>query len=283
MRLFVDNLTNIDFSYLCPERGLVGETWLANIELSGEPDQQGMICDFGIVKKQLRQWLDNQLDHCLLVPATSPHVSIAQSDQQMSICLICRDSSRIDVEAPETSVSVIDTPRITPLSVAQWCEEKLDRMFPNSKLAVSFSCEDIKSPYYHYSHGLKKHGGDCQRIAHGHRSKLLIWRNGILAQDLVSEWANRWSDIYIATQEDCVANTGDAMTFSYTASQGHFRLSIPSSRCYLIDTDTTVEYIAQHLANKISAAYPTDHIVVKAFEGIGKGAIAEVKAQNLEQ
>lgn len=279
MRLFVDNLTNIDFSYLCPERGLVGETWLANVELMGEPDQQGMICDFGIVKKQLRQWLDSRLDHCLLVPGKASSVSVRELDQQIAICLACQDGSHINVEAPKTAVSVIDAPQITPSTVAQWCEKELEHMFSNSELAISFTCEEINSPYYHYSHGLKKHGGDCQRIAHGHRSKLLIWRNGILSQDLMKDWAQRWSDIYIATQEDCVADAGDTLTFGYEASQGNFSLTISRSRCYIIDTDTTVEYIAQHLANEIAAAYPADHIVVKAFEGIGKGAIAEVKAK----
>jgi 6-pyruvoyl-tetrahydropterin synthase len=87
MRLFVDNLTNIDFSYLCPKRGLVGETWLANVELAGELDEQGMICDFGIVKKILRNWLEHRIDHCLLVPANSPEVKTdTQGFQHRSLC-----------------------------------------------------------------------------------------------------------------------------------------------------------------------------------------------------
>lgn len=280
MRLFVENLTNIDFSYLCPDRGLVGETWLASVELAGEPDQQGMICDFGTVKKQLKQWLDCYLDHCLLVPSQSPSVSIKQSGQQMSISLACHDNSCIRIDSPKVAICVIETAEITPQAAAQWCEKQLKCMFPNAQLAVSFKAEEITSPYYHYSHGLKKHEGDCQRIAHGHRSKLMIWLNGVLAKELISEWANKWSDIYIATREDCVNEKDGVMTFSYTAKQGHFHLSIPSSRCYVIETDTTVEYIAQHLANEISAAYPTDHLLVKAFEGVGKGAIVEVKPEN---
>lgn len=280
MRLFVDNLTNIDFSYLCPKRGLVGETWLANIELVGEPDQQGMICDFGIVKKQLRQWLDCHLDHCLLVPGDASAISLRRHDKQLSISLTCQDESRIDIESPEQAVSVINAPEITPLSVARWCEESVGQLFSNSKLAISFTSEEIRSPYYHYSHGLKKHSGDCQRIAHGHRSKLFIWRNDVLSHELMEDWATRWSDIYIATQEDCVADDNETMTFRYEASQGHFRLRIPRSRCYVIDTDTTVEHIAQHLADKISALHTSDYIVVKAFEGIGKGAIAEGKGKS---
>jgi len=49
--LFVKKLTNIDFSYLDVERGMVGESWLIDIELTGELDDQGMVVDFGIVKK----------------------------------------------------------------------------------------------------------------------------------------------------------------------------------------------------------------------------------------
>jgi len=54
MRLFVDQLTNLDFSYLDDKRGIVGETWLAHIELEGKLDKQGMICDFSHVKKKIR-------------------------------------------------------------------------------------------------------------------------------------------------------------------------------------------------------------------------------------
>lgn len=275
MRLFVDNLTNIDFSYLCPGRGLVGETWLANVELTGKLDEQGMICDFGIVKKQIRQWLDQHLDHSLLVPVLSSRVVATQTEGQIGVSLNRLDNRRIQVDSPKAAVRLIDVPSITPESVARWCESHLESIFPNSKITLSFSCEEIASPYYHYSHGLKKHEGDCQRIAHGHRSKLLIWRDGMLCTTTMEEWSRKWADIYIATKEDCVAEDNDNFIFRYTSSQGHFCLSIPRSSCYIIDTDTTVEYIAQHLATQIGTHFPGEQIKVKAFEGIGKGAISE--------
>ena len=78
MHLFVEQLTNVDFSYLDAKRGVVGETWWASAILEGALDDQGMVCDFGIVKKTLRQWLDTELDHRLLVPAEAPGLELRE-------------------------------------------------------------------------------------------------------------------------------------------------------------------------------------------------------------
>jgi len=43
IRLFVDRLTVIDFSYLHTQRGLLGESWLCDIGAVRRADAQGMI------------------------------------------------------------------------------------------------------------------------------------------------------------------------------------------------------------------------------------------------
>ncbi len=277
MRLFVDNLINIDFSYLNPQRGLVGETWMAHVELLGELDEQSMICDFGIVKKTLREWLDEQLDHRLLVPTAATQLKLTHSDQQMTVDWQFNGQS-LACRSPESSFALITTDSITPTSVAKWCINQLQSIFPDTieQIALYFSTEKIDGPYYHYSHGLKKHDGNCQRIAHGHRSRIKIWRNGELCNESMTKWATRFSDIYIGTREDLAENLDtDDCLFAYEARQGQFELRLPKRCCYLIDTDTTIEQIARHIADELHRESPRDEFVVKAFEGIGKGAVAD--------
>ena len=54
MQLFVNDLTVMDFSYLCPRRGMVGESWIVDVMLDGDLNDESMIQDFGKVKKDLK-------------------------------------------------------------------------------------------------------------------------------------------------------------------------------------------------------------------------------------
>ncbi len=282
MLLFVDNLTNVDFSFLDPQRGLLGETWLANVRLHGELDEQGMVCDFGTVKKVIRQWLDTELDHRLAVPTQSPQIRIEEDGDFLSIhWQFGSEGKFLHTRSPRDAIALVDAEELTQESVAQWCINQLKQQFPMSvaRLELDFTLETMNGAYYHYSHGLKKHQGNCQRIAHGHRSRIDIWANGKKSPKLEQRWADEWRDIYLATREDLVAKPRhgdlDYYHFAYHAQQGPFEITLPQGCCYLLDTDTTVEFIAHHIAQKTRQENPDSFIRVKAYEGINKGAIAE--------
>ena len=59
----------------------------------------------------------------------------------------------------------------------------------------------------------------------------------------------------------------------YRGTQGSFGLTLPTAACYLIDGDSTVENIAQHIAERLKAEHPEDSFKVYAYEGVDKGAI----------
>ncbi|MBV0934215.1 6-carboxytetrahydropterin synthase [Marinobacterium sp. A346] len=276
MKLFVDNLTHVDFSYLHPERGLLGESWAVQLVLDGSLDTQGMICDFGVVKRRVKQWLDANIDHQLVVPTGLQSLALDTADGMTEVRWQYPDGRRFWCRAPEQAIAAVPTAEIEPLGLADWCRDQLLALFPDQVRGVelAFVPESIDGHFYHYSHGLQQHDGNCQRIAHGHRSRIEIYRNGQRDQALEGIWAERFRDIYIGTRAHLQAEANGEHHYAYTAPQGAFELVLPAECCYVMDTETTVEQIAMHLATEIKAEHGHEDVVVRAFEGIGKGAIA---------
>jgi 6-pyruvoyl-tetrahydropterin synthase len=273
--LFVKRLTVLDFSYLHTERGLLGESWILDIALTGALNAQGMVLDFSDVKRQVKQLVDDAFDHKLLVPAQSRQLERDDTPEQASLTFNWGEHYKLVHRSPASAVCYLATDKITPTSVAAALQERLRSLLPTtiSSIAVSLRNEDEDGAFYHYSHGLKHHSGNCQRIAHGHRSQLRILRNGIRDIYLEEDWAERWRDIYIGTLRDLVSTDDDMHHYCYSASQGAYELSLPAVCCDLIEQDSTIENIAQHIATQLKIAHPKDSFTVHAFEGIDKGAI----------
>lgn len=279
--LFVDNLTVIDFAYLDPTRGLVGESWIVDVVLGGNLDEQGMVFDFSNVKRTIKRIIDERVDHRLVVPRGYQGLAIDE-DQQDTFTWALTDGSELVHKGPDEAVAWLSTDRVLPSAVAALLERELKSVLPANVVSIEINLREevIEGAYYHYVHGLKKHLGNCQRIAHGHRSPIRIDRNGHRDYDLEKHWATLWRDIYVGSEEDVARrHVGDDgvpyVTFEYEANQGEFALTLPEERVYMLDTDTTVELIAAHIADTLKVEFPTDAIRVKAFEGVGKGAIAE--------
>jgi len=287
MKLFVNDLTVMDFSYLCPTRGMVGESWIVDIVLNGGLNEESMVQDFGKVKKDLKRVIDEYVDHKLVVPAESACTTILhdQSQERVRVDFDYADSQRIHLYCPPEAYAFVYCTQIDKASVTAYLKEVIAIQLPENVQSVEIHLRDevIDTPFYHYTHGLKKHDGNCQRIAHGHRSKVLISENGEPSLSLQQQWADRWADIYIGTREDLVdveQLTHDIHSmlsekhyfFKYESSQGVFEMAIPKLACEIIDTDSTVECLAQYIYDQIKLN-TFNAIEVRAFEGVGKGAI----------
>lgn len=290
MQLFVNDLTVIDFSYLCAERGMVGESWIVDIVLDGSLNEQSMVLDFGRVKKQIKRIIDSAVDHKLAVPAEHAYTRVTHHDDGNSywVDFLRPENRSIHLFCPADAFAFIDAQAVTIASVTDYLRAVIKRELPDNVqgLELQLRPEEIPSAFYHYTHGLKKHDGNCQRIAHGHRSRLYVALNGERHTELEQQWAEAWRDIYLGSDEDIVALTSlllsphaqhvtpsSHVAYSYTADQGLFELLVPVAENYTIPTDSTVECIAAYLAQKIKSQYPHAEVKVTGFEGVGKGAI----------
>lgn len=275
--LFVDNLTVIDFTYLHSQRGLVGESWIVDIELHGALDDQGMVLDFGDVKKTLKREIDRLADHRLVVPDALPGLEVTElPDDNLRIDYTAPNAERVLVECPPVAVLRLAVADIDRAGMSAFLVTRLRAVVPPNveRVVVNLRAEAIDGAWYHYSHGLKKHAGACQRIAHGHRSRLVIEEDGARNTALEDRWAALFRDIYIGSTEDLgyTPNPG-YLRFNHVSGEGRFSLELPRRRVYLIDSDSTVELIAQHIYNALKRTHPERSYRVRAYEGVGKGAI----------
>lgn len=288
MQLFVNDLTVMDFSYLCPERGMVGESWIVDVVLDGALNDESMVQDFGKVKKNLKRLIDDYVDHKLLVPAEYSQTQIIHDEhsEQVEVQFRCTDGRQFMLRCPADAYAFVYAPVVTMNSVSDYLKEVIATHLPDNvdNIELHLRAEVIDTPFYHYTHGLKKHDGNCQRIAHGHRSKIGIYLDHQPCLDSQRYWAERWQDIYIATREDQIdlsATTiqgqlddpGQYYCFAYEASQGFFEIILPRCDCEVIDTDSTVECLAEFVFQQQKLRTPEGHCKVMAYEGVGKGAM----------
>lgn len=273
--LFVEQLTVIDCSYLDAVRGLVGESWIVDIELIGDLDDQSMVLDFGEVKRRLKLAIDGSVDHTLVVPRRAAELSLVERADKVEL-LFRSDQGAFEHLSPAVAISLVDAATIDTAAVIAYLKPRLVQVLPAnvSELRLQLRNERIEGAYYHYTHGLKKHRGHCQRIAHGHRSHIEIRVDGTRAAQLEAELAARWLDIYLGSDEDIVARGNGRLRYAYDAPEGRFEIALPEARVECMQGDTTVERIAEWIAQLPRSAAVSGELEVRAYEGVMKGAIA---------
>lgn len=275
--LFVQELTVLDNAVLDAVRGMTGQSWQVDLVLSGALNHEGMVMDFGRVKQEIKDLLESHADHVLLVPAQASWVLHQKQEQQTMVEAHFPDGSSLVHRSPTQAITLLPLSDITASNVAQYLSTWLSAALEEQGLRATIQLkeEPIDGAFYHYCHGLKKHGGNCQRIAHGHRSRLEIYMDGVRSPALEAAWASDWKDIYLGTKDDLQKEVDGINHFAHRSSQGEFALEIPANRCVIVPHDTTVEWIAHHIASSLKSRHPNSVIRVHAFEGVRKGAIAE--------
>jgi 6-pyruvoyl-tetrahydropterin synthase len=248
-----------------------------------------MVLDFAVVKKQIKAIIDDAVDHKLLLPMKNACITVNDSSHNNGHEYVDFISERASyfLQSPKCAFAKIESDTINIESVTGHLTTIILEQLPQNVqgLKLTLRPENISGDFYHYTHGLKLHDGNCQRIAHGHRSTINILQEGKRVPSLEKQWCLRWKDIYIASEVDRIEKeeiqlsdfaqnnlTPDHHYFSYTAPQGRFDIAVDNKVLDVVDCDSTVELLADFIARQLVA--DNKEITVVAFEGVGKGAIA---------
>ena len=139
---------------------------------------------------------------------------------------------------------------------------------------------------FRYTHGIQGHNGLCQRLFHGHRSRIEIFVGDERRPDLEHYIAREvfGSSIHIASLNQIKAGQGEVgrrgstnepITLHYAGTLGLYEATLPANRVFFVESETSVESIAREIARVIKREENcTAPIKVISYEGIDKGAIA---------
>lgn len=286
VNMFIRGLTVLDCAVLHKERGPIGASYLMDAEVIGHLDDEGVVFDFSYAKKTIKEVIDDICDHRLLVRKSDVQVL----DEQASIISTTYGVNKeLHYTCPAQALCVLECDTINKESIQTYLEEQVMKAMPDNVHQVSLVCSDEflaeEQPTYHYTHGLKQHYGNCQRLLHGHYNKLDIYLDGIKSQNLEEKMAKEWEDVHFTfpeniLEEDFIVGQRQThmkkITLSYEGNQGHFKLQLPGEDVYVMPYETTVENISRHLAERVKKALEPgktkQKVEVFAYEGIQKGA-----------
>jgi 6-pyruvoyl-tetrahydropterin synthase len=282
--LFLRDFTVLDFAYLDAEAGLQGESLHVSVELGGSLDHQGFIFDFGPAKKVLKKLVDETFDHKLVVPSRSPGLEKTPDGWKLQTA-----NEEFSYTAPEQSWVLLGGARVTAEAIAADMAARAKAVLPANIASVRFELREearfAGEANFRYTHGLRYHDGNCQRLFHGHRNPIEVWVDGARNEEwellLATEWegAHFTAAATLANREALdlplgrrLFNHPGTAEIAYSSPQGNFRSRIPASRLVLLETEPSIENIAKLGYELVRRQGVAGALVVRAYEGLNKGS-----------
>jgi hypothetical protein len=271
-RLFIQELSIVDAAYFDVFYGPLGASWLVDAELTGHRDALGMLYDFRPCKKTIKEIIDTSFDHTLIVPEG-----------------MGREGMDLEYECPPEALSSIPGNSFTKAGLEVGMKTAIEARFReegrDNIVAVDVTLREVVfppgKPWYRYTHGLKFHEGNCQRLWHGHRNSIDIRVNEAPDLELEQHFADLFYNAHIAHQENLVGNQDwrigerqshlDWVEVAYEAGQGFFRTRIPGENVVVLPCECTVENIAEFVLEG-SRKRRRGSLEVRVYEGIHKGS-----------
>ena len=98
---------------------LHGHSYIVRLRLEGEIGENGMIMDFVVLKKKLKEMID-EMDHAVLLPARSEIVKITAEEDSVLV-----DNGGKKYMCPRMDVRMLDVPTTTAEEMSKMMAEKL--------------------------------------------------------------------------------------------------------------------------------------------------------------
>ncbi len=295
--IFLHDITKVDCALFDPSKGIFGQTWKIDVTISGPLGDNGFVYDFALVKKMVRQTLKSSVDHALVIPINSQAVQFKGMDRGERWGMKSRASkagTELDWEymGPNGAVFPLRCVALNRQTLEQELSRHLRHRLPTelTQVVVALREEEINptEATFRYTHGIAGHSGMCQRLFHGHRSRLVIHVGDERRPDL-EHWIARdvlGSNVHIATPsqfqhgmvEPGTRGKGkEPVVLGYEGSLGYYEAILPSERVFCVATETSIECITQEIARLVKREENTgDKVRVMCCEGVDKGSIAEL-------
>lgn len=295
--LFIRDLDRLDFALFDLSHGITGQSWHLDLQVHGALDECGFIYDFSKLKNLVKQALKNTIDHALVIPVASAE-NIQFSENERGEVWDLRVKSRISQTdftwryiCPKGAVYPIRAMSVKTSLLEQEIAKLIRHRLPESVSSIQVSLrEEAIAPteaWFRYTHGLPKHDGLCQRLFHGHRSRIEVFANSERRPDL-EHYVTRellGGSVHIATPNQVksghieigsLGTSSTPITLAYESAHGYFEGVLPANKVFMVDDETSIECISAFLARKLKKEDPSlGSVKVIAYEGINKGASAE--------
>ena len=294
--IFLEDLDRIDVSIFDPSRGVVGESWHVDLHVSGPLDDNGFVQDFSPLKAEVKQAIKGSIDHALIVPAGSPAVQTEDLGGEIHLRLTDHSGEKPfdwEYSAPREAVLHVGGETVSTeaveAAIATRLAETAAAHLTNIRVKLRAESAHPTEAFFSYTHGITGHRGLCQRLLHGHRSRLKVEIDGERRPDLEHRLVTdvlgpsvhigaRWQiksgpvEPYMRTS----ARDRKPVRLAYKGTLGSYYAVVPSDRFLLIDGETSIENLTLFLAKYLQRDYHDSKIAVSCYEGIGKGALVEL-------
>ena len=294
--LFIRDVTKLDCAVFDRSLGIVGHSWHLDVTINGALDENNFVYDFSELKSMVRTVMKGSVDHALLIPVMSQFVHFTDTPEGENWRLAVKSRAALPASewrytCPKGAVYPIRSVAISAAVIEQELARLLRHRLPSSILKISVKLRteaaEPTAAFFRYTHGLAGHAGLCQRLFHGHRSRIEVVFGEERRPDLEHYVAREvlGGIVHIATPSQIKSGNieigmrgkpGDTVQLTYSGTLGKYEAIIPAEKVFVVEEETSIESIAQQFVRMLAASeQPHETIRVQVFEGIDKGAIAE--------